>query len=276
MKPSVIVSKQDPAGMNIRDVLVELHGFNETTETFNRNPVYAKQGIKLYTIEERTIDANGIDQQVEGDWIIFATRHQAASGKKCFCVHVPGNWAKAEAGGEDRRLCRAVPAAMKEALRKIDGIYGGDEFDISQECTHHGPAIDKPCLFIEIGSTEAEWTRHDAGEFIANVVNYLCMNKPSKYKEVMVIGGGHYSQAGTKLMSRTEYAAGHICPKHALEHLDEDMLKQAIEKNGDNFDMIVLDWKGLGTEKARVMEIIESLGLKHQRYQKMSKEDPDQ
>jgi len=273
MKPSIIVSRQDPAGLNIRDILVGVHGFNDTTEMFNNSPVFAKQGIKLYTVEKPTIDSDGVDKEIEGDWIIFATRHQAASGKKCFCVHVPGNWDKAEAGGSEKTLCRALPGVMKEALSKIDGVYGGDEFEIAQECTHHGPAIDKPCLFIEIGSAEAEWTRGDAGEVIANVVNYLCMNKAKKYKEVIVLGGGHYSQVATKLMSRTEYAVGHVCPKYVLKALDENMLKQAVEKNGENFSMVVLDWKGLGTEKSRVVGMLDSLGIRHERYQRLSREE---
>lgn len=273
MKPSIIVSTQDPAGLNIRNVLAGVHGFVETTETFNGNPVYAKQGIKLYTVEKRTIDSEGIDSEIEGDWIIFATRHQAASGKKCFCVHVPGNWDKAEAGGEEKRLCNALPGVMKEAIKKIDSSYGGDEFEIVQECTHHGPAIDKPCLFIEIGSTEDEWTRRDTGDVIANVVNYIAMNKAKKYKEVVVLGGGHYSQVATKLMFRTDYAVGHVCPKYMLESLDEDLIRQAVEKNGENFSMVVLDWKGLGTEKTRIVKMLEDNEIKYERYQKLSKEE---
>jgi D-aminoacyl-tRNA deacylase len=273
MKPSIIVSTKDIAGMNIRNVLVELHGFNKTTETFHGNPVYMKEGIKLYTTDSETIHSEGIDESVEGDWIIFATRHQAASARKSFSTHVCGNWGKAEAGGSDKKLCVALPAVMKEALRKIESVYGGDEFDIIQECTHHGPLLSKPCMFIEIGSTEKEWERHDAGDVIARVVNYIVMNPVKKYKSVVVLGGGHYSQVGTKLMLKTDYAVGHICPKHMLTELDEDLLKQAVEKNGNNFDMVVLDWKGLGTEKQRIVSMLDKLDIKHERYQRLFKEE---
>ncbi len=273
MKPSIIVSEQDPAGMNIKDLLVGIHGFRETTETFHGHPVCMKDGIKLYTTDKRTIDSEGIDTEVEGDFLIFATRHQAGSSKKAFCVHVPGNWSKAEAGGKDKKLCRALPAMMKEALKKIYGMYADDEFTIVQECTHHGPAIDKPCMFIEIGSTEEEWTRKDCGEVIAKVVNHITMNPAKRYREVMVIGGGHYNQAATKLMFNTDYAVGHVCPKHQLPNLDANMLKQAIDKNGDRFEMVVLDWKGLGQEKDRIVSILDRLGIKHERYQKLSKQD---
>lgn len=274
MKPSIIVSSQDPAGMNIRNILVSLHGFAESTEKWHGTPVYSKEGIKLYTTDSETINSEGVDTEVEGDWIIFATRHQSAAKRKSFSVHVPGNWGKAEAGGSDKRLCNALPDVMKDALRKISGTYQGDEFELILECTHHGPFIEKPCMFIEIGSSEEEWSRPDAGEVIANVVNYIVMNPARKYKSVIVIGGGHYSMAGTKLMLSSDYAVGHVCPKHMLIHLDEKLLKEAVAKNGDRFEIAVLDWKGLGAEKERIIVMLDKLGIKYERQQRFGKEEP--
>ena len=272
MKPSIIVSTQDKAGMNIKEVLVTMHGFAETTETFHGHPVHAKEGIKLYTTDAETIHSEGIDTDVEGDWIIFATRHQSA-GAKSFSVHVPGNWAGAEAGGSKGKLCSAMPAVMKEVIKKIQNTYCEDEFMITMECTHHGPLIEKPCLFIEIGSKDEDWVRRDAGEVIANVVNYIAINPVHKYKSVAILGGGHYNQVATKLMLKTDWAVGHICPKHMLANVDEEMLKQIVSKNGERFEMIVLDWKGLGTEKQRVVELLEESGIAYERYQKLNKED---
>jgi D-aminoacyl-tRNA deacylase len=273
MKPSIIVSTKDKAGINIRDVLVSLHGFVSTTEKWHGHPVYAKEGIKLYTTDEETIFSEGVDTEVEGDWIIFATRHQSAAKRKSFSVHVPGNWGKAEAGGSESKLCTAMPDVMKDSLKKISQVYLGDEFEIILECTHHGPLVSKPCMFIEIGSSEEEWIRQDAGEVIAQVVNYITMNPARKYKSVVVLGGGHYSMAGTKLMLNSELAVGHVCPKHMLESLDAELLKEAVSKNGDRFEMVVLDWKGLGAEKDRVVGMLEKLKIPFERYQRLSKEE---
>jgi len=273
MKPAIIVSTDDSAGMNIRDTLVDLHGFNKTTETFRGNPVYMKDGIRMYTLDTPTIHSEGIDSEIDGDVIIFATRHRAASGKKSFSVHAPGNWSKAEAGGSDKKLCSTMPAMMKDAIKKINNTYGGDEFDIIQESTHHGPLIEKPCMFIEIGSTETEWVRRDCGEVIANVVNYIAINPIRKYKSVAVLGGGHYSRVATKLMLNTDYAVGHICPKHMLQNLDSELLQQIIHKNGNKFEMIVLDWKGLGPEKSRIISLLDDAGIKYERYQRLTKQD---
>jgi D-aminoacyl-tRNA deacylase len=162
---------------------------------------------------------------------------------------------------------------MKEALKKLKSAYSGDEFEIVQECTHHGPQLSKPCMFIEIGSSETEWKRRDAGEIIANAVNFIAINPPKKHKSVIVLGGGHYNQVATKLMLNTEYSVGHICPKHMLTKLDEKMMKQAIDKNGERFEMAVLDWKGMSTEKQRIVEMLKSHGIKHEKYQSMNKEE---
>ena len=273
MKPSIIVSTKDLAGMNIREALVGMHGFRETTETFKGNPVFMKEGIKLYTLSEETIQSDAIDEEVEGDFLIFATRHKSEAGTKSFTTHVPGNWGKAEAGGKEKKLCNALPLLMKDALNKIKNVYTGDEFEIVQECTHHGPAIEKPCMFIEIGSKEEEWKRQDAGEVIANVVNYIVMNKPKRCKSVIVLGGGHYNQVATKLMLNSEFAVGHICPKYNLANLDAAMIRQAIERNGENFDRIVLDWKGLGPEKQRIKKMLDELGVKYEKYKGTEKEE---
>ena len=38
------------------------------------------------------------------------------------------------------------------------------------EATHHGPLIDKPCVFIEIGSSETDYTNRRAGFIIAKTI----------------------------------------------------------------------------------------------------------
>jgi hypothetical protein len=51
------------------------------------------------------------------------------------------------------------------------------------------------------------------------------------------------------------------------------MLKQAIEKNGERFEMIVLDWKGMSGEKQRITDMITALGIKSEKWQKMDRDD---
>ena len=60
-------------------------------------------------------------------------------------------------------------------------------FQITLECTHHGPFIDKPCIFIEIGSTENEWKNRKAGFIIAKTIKEIINEfKENTYNEVAV------------------------------------------------------------------------------------------
>ena len=58
------------------------------------------------------------------------------------------------------------------SFRRLDRIANEsgliEEFEVTLETTHHGPLLDTPTLFIEIGSTEEHWGRTDAAEVWAD------------------------------------------------------------------------------------------------------------
>ena len=64
-----------------------------------------------------------------------------------------------------------------------------------------------------------------------------------------------------KVALRTDIAFSHICPKHHLDKLNENLISQSIQKTKEKIDFAVLDWKGLGTEKQRIVEMIQKLNL---------------
>ena len=273
MKHSIIVSTKDIAGMNIKERLKE-RGFVESEEETSGHKVLVNPaGVKLYTTDKDTIYSEGVDTELEGDRVIFATRHSSCSCKKTLSVHVSGNWGKAEAGGRDRKLCAAMPSEMRKAFlylneRCIEG------YEVSMECTHHGPLIEKPCMWIEIGSEESSWQDKKAAGLIADAIIEVINNDTAEGKSVIVLGGGHYNQVANKLILRTEYSVGHICPKHQLELLDKEMLAQAIEKN-PGFEMCVLDWKGMGPAKQEVIALLEKERVRYERYQSLVKTDSE-
>ncbi|KAA3475733.1 D-aminoacyl-tRNA deacylase-like isoform X2 [Gossypium australe] len=74
---------------------------------------------------------------------------------------------------------------------------------VTLEATHHGPEINSPTMFVEIGSTEEYWKRQDAAQAIALLVweglglgeriavgNWSRDNDRNKI--LLGIGGGHY------------------------------------------------------------------------------------
>src|SRR2546428_10273485 len=46
---------------------------------------------------------------------------------------------------------------MTEVLRAVRREAEGLSYAVTFEATHHGPVLDAPSFFIEVGSTEKEW-----------------------------------------------------------------------------------------------------------------------
>ena len=272
---AIIVSKKDQAGMNIKECLLRLFDFEETKEEFGEEKVYETEvegeKIKLYTTENDSINCENVDEKINADFIVFATKHQSKSGIPSLCVHIQGNWAKAEFGGQDKKLCIANPDYLRECLFRIKELAKDNHYEIIQECTHHGPYLAKtPCMFIEIGSSEKQWPDKQAGEIIAKTIMSIIPKTPKHYKTAFGIGGLHHCPNFTKVMEKSDLAFGHICPKYMLEYLDKEMILQAIEKNVHKCEEVILDWKGLGPYKQKISKMLDELKIKYKKTKELS------
>ena len=260
MQIAIIASKVDLAGTNIMAHLKQ------------RNlPEY----VSLHEVEKSSIDSENIDKEINADLFIFTTKHQSKAGTPSLSCHAPGNWNKAEAGGKEKQLCIAPAILLKESFLKL--LEEGESFhhEITLECTHHGPYLEKPCMFIEIGSDEENWKNKEAGNLIASVVSELVSNiediNKMQYKVAAGIGGNHYCSSFNKIIQRTDIALGHICPKHMLESLDKELILQAMKKTVPEAKFVVLDWKGLGKQKARIVKLLEELNIEYKRTDQILK-----
>ncbi len=234
---AIITSKQDLAGINIAEELKK-----EDLKKYN---------AKLYEIEERSIYAENIDKKIDADLFIFATKHSSKSGIPSLSVHSPGNWGKAMLGGKDSELCVCPASYLKEALKYLEK-NNTLNFDIIQECTHHGPYLEKPCFFIEIGSTEEQWKSKEAGKIISKTIMHLLKKPPKEYKSAVGIGGLHTTPNFKKIILNSKITIGHVCPKYNLKNLNENNLKKALSKTIPKSKLIILDWKGLGKYKEKI------------------------
>ena len=273
MKTALIIWKDCPAGNNVKNHLINEFNFKKTDDSFDNNNIYQlNDDIKLYTINTRHVNAENIDKNIEADRFIFSTTHRSEAGTASFSVHAPGNWNRAEMGGKEREICIAMPALMKQAYLELKKHNNLDKFNVTMECTHHGPYLEKQCIFIEIGSTEKQWTNQEAGRIVAQTItSVLADNKENtekKYEVAFGIGGPHYCNNFNKILERTDIAVGHVCPKYALESLDEVLIKQGTERSQEKVDFILLDWKGLGKEKQRIVELLKKLNIEFKRTDK--------
>ncbi|HLD19342.1 MAG TPA: D-aminoacyl-tRNA deacylase [Candidatus Nanoarchaeia archaeon] len=243
MKEAIIISDKDMAGQTIKEQLEKL-----------------KSDLKIYTVKKDSIHCENIDKEIDADIFVFSTRHASKSGIPSLTVHAQGNIGSAKFGGKENELCFAAEPYIKKCFQLLNEKKP-DGFDVIQEATHHGPFIEKPCFFIELGSDENEWKNKDGGKAIAETI-IECFSQPiQKYKTAIGIGGMHHSPNFAKIMKGNEYAISHVCAKYNLEFLDENILNQMINRSMQPAEKIFLDWKGLGEHKEKVKQLVEKSGI---------------
>jgi len=264
----VVASNKDPASLNIKRQILKNYNFKETK--MEKDPVYEAEinlkQVKLVTINGESIQAQNLtDQFAEVDFVVFISRHSSTSGRPTLSVHTPGNLGNAQYGGISREISISPANAMREALKKMMKITQEKELDyeISYEGTHHGPSLNVPTMFAELGSSAEQWK----DECAADVVAHATMEAISTFgsfpaRTVLGIGGPHYNPKFTHLALENNMAFGHIIPKYAVSQTDEAMLKKCIERTFEKVEAVILDWKGIkGEDKPRLMENVEKMDL---------------
>ena len=262
MRFAIAYGKQDPAGNNIVQQLKKI-SFTPQIPIIQlkKHPIYSENINKLP--ELRNID-----------FLIFASTHRSEKNQPSLSVHAPGNWRGAKLGGKPGKTCNTSSQVLKYLFQQLNkNAQELEDYQITLECTHHGPLIDLPCCFIEIGSTEKQWKDEQAGKIIAKTILSLQNFKPNKNLiSTIGIGGPHYCQGFNKIQLNSNYAISHIIPQYSLP-LTENMLKQAEQKTTEQVKTILLDWKGCGKSERRqeVVKIIEKLGLNYERTKGIEK-----
>ncbi len=272
---ALAVSARDAAGLNIREALLGTLPFGKRKESFSGHAIYEAaingKTVRLYTLQEDSIHAEHLDRRLADagfrpDLVIFLTKHQGGEGIRSLSCHSPGNWHAAEMGGSPKRLCIAPAAMLKAATLALKAEADRMGWLLSVEVTHHGPLMDAPVMFMEIGSTAAEWPLPEAGKAVASAVVAMLSAPYVERRAVLLLGGGHYSHYAGKVQLSSEHALGHACPKFMLPHLDAGMVRQALERTlSSGKPVVLLDWKGLGSEKVRIREMLDAEGIAWER-----------
>ena len=87
-----------------------------------------------------------------------------------------------------------------EALSKLKTERCLD-YEVSYECTHHGPSILVPTMFVELGSSEKQWCDLAAAEVVALAAMSSVAHFDSQDEAAATcigIGGTHYNQKFTQ------------------------------------------------------------------------------
>jgi D-aminoacyl-tRNA deacylase len=266
----LVASNKDIASLNIKEQILSHYPFRKDAQVFEENATYSGdingKKVTLVTLNEESVNAQGLPEKfLHTDLIVFISRHSSQSGKPTLSVHAPGNFGNAELGGLPRALSVSPALAMQNTLKAF--VHYKEQlslnYEISFECTHHGPSLNVPTMFVELGSSPAQWSDLRAAEAVAHsamsaVANFTAPTTSA----VLGIGGTHYNQMFTLMALVGEAAFGHMIPKYAVHLADSEMLSQCVEKTLEKVPLAVLDWKGIKSEdKPNLLSALETARL---------------
>lgn len=266
-----VASTQDTAGMNIATKLIINYNFEKLSETFHNNPIYSKtfqnKEIKLLFVNTEIVETQFLGSLFAPQLLVFLSRHSSAMGIPTLSVHTPGNLSEAKFGGKPRNVSISPAGAMKKALLEMARLKDerGLNYEVSYECTHHGPSLDVPTMFVELGSSPEQWKDDRAAEVVAHSA-MATITEGSSYSVAVGIGGPHYNKKFTMTALNTQRAFGHIIPKYALRKIDAEIIRQCIDRTVETVEFAVLDWKGIKSEyKPKILAALEEIGVPSER-----------
>jgi D-aminoacyl-tRNA deacylase len=265
----LVASNKDIASLNIKDQILNNYEFR-ITEVFQGNPTYTAdvngKKVTLATLNEESVQAQYLtDKFPTADLIVFISRHSSQSGKPTLSVHTPGNLGDAELGGLPKVLSISPAISMQTVLKAFMHYKEtlNIDYEVSFECTHHGPSLNVPTMFVELGSSIQQWSDLKAAEAVAHSAMTAIANFTAPTTSAVIgIGGTHYNQRFTLMALLGEAAFGHMIPKYAVHIVDAEMLSQCVERTLEKVSLAVLDWKGIKSEdKPNLISALETNGL---------------
>ncbi len=257
----ILTSNEDVASMNIREHLLQLADW-QPEGTFDGNPALRNGRFLMIEINEIHLFYDFIGRKareqlgIQPDLIVVASRHRSKSGLRTLTVHPLGNFSSADFGGQPGKLVPTAPRKMTHALLELKNKAGHLDFGISFEATHHGPYLETPLFFIEIGSDESAWPEKEPASAIAEVI--LSLAEPLRTDDDIVavgIGGGHYMPRISDVAGSHKISFGHMVPSYALESLDADMIRQAVAKT-PGVEGVYFHRKGMSKPKLRELRAL--------------------
>ncbi len=254
----LVASSLDPCSINMARYILNAYNSKIVSENF-----YKINGINLMIINEEMIYAEWLNR-IDTDLYIFLSRHRSESKIPALTSHFTGNFSDhADMGGNARELAYTFPSLQKCYMQNLSSKKDElKDYQIIIEATHHGPtSLTKPILFIEIGSSIEQWNDEHAISIVCDTLFYTLKDVRRSERIGIALGGTHYPSKFNELIIDSEYALGHIAPRYALEYIDEASIKNMIGKSIESVDAIILDKKGLGKAKDKIMSIINNFDL---------------
>ena len=236
----IAVNGNDIASFNQAKYLLEKDTWHQLDDV-EGHKAYRYEHVRMWILPKRILWEDHLDKR----WteathetvleVIFPSRHAAKSGTPCLTLHpigVPHLEINSvpEFGGQSGV---APPPSTRLApwWRLLNEKWleqSIPEFSLSLEVTHHGPLLEVPCLFIEVGSTQEYWPHEEAAKLLSDVIweglgltdtaEIGCWDAQRNHAHPVLItlGGGHYAPKGNKLGSEEHVWLGHMLANHSI------------------------------------------------------------
>lgn len=252
----LVHSDRDIAGKNIAKHIFQRYRFKQTIQTYQENPVYTAEindkQVTYITLTEESVNAQSLPKDFPtAELVVFVSRHSSRSGTQTLSVHTPGNFGDAELGGLPRSVSVSPATAMSDALKTLYRLKQELKlnYEVTYECTHHGPSLSVPAMFVELGSSEKQWSDQIAASAVAQAaIDAISNFGKSKRPAVIGIGGTHYNRKFTQMALEGKAVFGHMIPKYAISIVDLNLLQQCVKRTIEKVDSALLDWKGIKSE----------------------------
>ena len=250
----LVAYKNDPAGNNMAKFLSQ--------DLEKKNGVFRGEKFDVLITTSPVISADWLEEKFDYDGYVFLSKHAAESGTLALTCHSTGNFDVAKFGGNSQQVAIPFPSFQKTYLQNLwKNRTDFPDFQITIEATHHGPTdLNKPSIFIEIGTTQKQWNDVELCNSIAQIVKKTFEKPLQQFPFAVCFGGTHYSQKFTNEIINGKFALGTVIPKHAIEFLEQSLFQHIIERNIDA-QVALLDWNSLGKNKQKVVELLSTTKL---------------
>ena len=254
-------SECDIASKNIASHIVKKYGFDEVDGNYVNGDIeirgYGGQLTEL-SIDEERFDA-----------VYILSMHRSAAGIGALTTHATGNFTlEAKLGGKPKALSVSSPLRMLTVLRHLWSENAGIER--SYEATHHGPLLEIPSLFVELGGNDDVINNKALAGAVGDAVYSGISEGDVEYEKAVIgIGGGHYPRKFTKIAVDKGYAFGHMMPRYSFFNHDGtdnfSMIGSAAERSDIEIDAAVIEKKGVSSaEREAIIKELDRLGMEYE------------
>ena len=250
----LVAYRDDPAGYNMAKFLSQKMTLD--------GEIYRGKCYDLLLIPTPAISADWLQEKYDYDGFVFLSKHAAESRVLALTCHSTGNFSEAKFGGNPKQMAIPHPFIQKKYLQTLwENKSQFSDFQITIEATHHGPtALTKPTIFIEIGTTEKQWTDVSLCYSVAVLVHTVMSQSISPSPMAICFGGTHYPDKFTKELISGKFSLGTVVPKHALDNVDKNLFLHILEQN-KTAKAALLDWGGLGPNKQKIIDFLGETNL---------------